>query len=311
MTVDKLKMHSPDLTQRNIDAIAELFPTVVTETVDADGNPVRAVDFDALRQELSDHVVEGPQERYQLDWPGKRAAAFAANAPIAKTLRPVREESVDFDTTKNLFIEGDNLDALKLLQESYLGKVKLIYIDPPYNTGNDFVYEDDFAESSADYLAALRPEVGDGRPPRREHRGQRPLPLRLAEHDVLATEAGARPVDRRRSHHRRDRRPRARESALAPRPCLRSGQLPCERRVAGRRQERRSIAHSWRSGLHADLCARRDKTLLVANDVRWSEPKRGYDLVMDAAAAAMGQVGTRSCTSNESLSGVVAVQARN
>lgn len=163
MTVDKLKMHSPDLTQRNINAIAELFPTVVTETVDADGQPARAVDFDALRQELSSHIVEGPQERYQLDWPGKRAAAFAANAPIAKTLRPVREESVDFDATKNLFIEGDNLDALKLLQESYLGKVKLIYIDPPYNTGNDFVYEDDFAESSADYLArsGQRSETGD------------------------------------------------------------------------------------------------------------------------------------------------------
>lgn len=156
-------MHSPDLTQRNIDVIAELFPTVVTETVDAAGNLVRAVDFDALRQELSDSVVEGPQERYQLDWPGKRAASFAANAPIAKTLRPVREDSVDFDTTRNLFIEGDNLDALKLLQESYLGKVKLIYIDPPYNTGNDFVYQDDFAESSADYLArsGQRSETGD------------------------------------------------------------------------------------------------------------------------------------------------------
>lgn len=152
MTVDKLKMHSPDLTQQNIDAIAELFPAVVTETLDADGIPVRAVDFDALRQELSDHLVEGPQERYQLDWPGKRAAALAANAPIAKTLRPVREESVNFDNTKNLLIEGDNLDALKLLQESYLGKVKLIYIDPPYNTGNDFVYDDDFAESSVEYL---------------------------------------------------------------------------------------------------------------------------------------------------------------
>lgn len=145
-------MHSPDLTQRNIDAIAELFPTVITETVDADGIPTRAVDFDALRQELSDHIVEGPQERYQLDWPGKRAAAFAANAPIAKTLRPVREESVDFDTTKNLFIEGDNLEALKLLQESYLGKVKLIYIDPPYNTGRDFIFRDDFAEASSAYL---------------------------------------------------------------------------------------------------------------------------------------------------------------
>ena len=146
-------MTSPDLTQASIDKIAELFPNVITESLDADGNPERAVDFDLLRQELSDHIVEGPQERYRLDWPGKRAAAFAANAPIAKTLRPVREESIDFDTTKNLFIEGDNLDALKLLQESYLGKVKLIYIDPPYNTGNDFVYNDDFAESSAEYLA--------------------------------------------------------------------------------------------------------------------------------------------------------------
>jgi adenine-specific DNA-methyltransferase len=146
-------MTSPDLTAANIDKIAELFPSVITETRDAEGNPVRSVDFDALRQELSDHVVEGPQERYQLDWPGKRAAAFAANAPIAKTLRPMRNESVDFDTTRNLFIEGDNLDALKLLQESYLGKVKLIYIDPPYNTGNDeFVYPDDYSEGADEHL---------------------------------------------------------------------------------------------------------------------------------------------------------------
>ena len=151
--MEKRALHSPDLTARNVERIAELFPQVITESRDAEGNVTLAVDFDLLRQELSDHVVEGPQERYQLDWPGKRAAAFAANAPIAKTLRPVREESVDFDTTRNLFIEGDNLEALKLLQESYLGKVKLIYIDPPYNTGNDFVYEDDFAESSAGYLA--------------------------------------------------------------------------------------------------------------------------------------------------------------
>ena len=136
----------------NINKIAELFPSVITESTDENGETKRAVDFDLLRQELSDHIVEGPQERYRLDWPGKRAAAFAANAPIAKTLRPVREESVDFDTTKNLFIEGDNLDALKLLQESYLGKVKLIYIDPPYNTGNDFIYDDDFAESADEYL---------------------------------------------------------------------------------------------------------------------------------------------------------------
>ncbi len=150
--MEKLRITSPDLTAANIGKIAELFPGVVTETLDAEGNPTWAIDFDLLRQELSDHVIEGPQERYQLDWPGKREALFAANAPIAKTLRPVREESVDFDTTKNLFIEGDNLDALKLLQESYLGKVKLIYIDPPYNTGKDFIYEDDFAETTSEYL---------------------------------------------------------------------------------------------------------------------------------------------------------------
>ena len=150
--MEKLRMTSPDLTEANLDKVAELFPAVITETLDAEGNPHRAVDFDLLRQELSDHIVDGPQERYRLDWPGKRAAAFAANAPIAKTLRPVREESVDFDTTKNLIIEGDNLDALKLLQESYLGKVKLIYIDPPYNTGHDFVYEDDFSTASTEYL---------------------------------------------------------------------------------------------------------------------------------------------------------------
>jgi adenine-specific DNA-methyltransferase len=154
--VEKLKMHSPDLVEANVAKIAELFPTVVTETVeDVDGEKVtkRAVDFDLLRQELSDHIVEGPQERYHLDWPGKRSAALTANAPIAKTLRPVREKSIDFDTTTNLFIEGDNLDALKLLQESYLGKVKLIYIDPPYNTGNDeFVYPDDYSEGADEHL---------------------------------------------------------------------------------------------------------------------------------------------------------------
>jgi adenine-specific DNA-methyltransferase len=161
--MEKRALHSPDLTARNVERIAELFPQVITESRDAEGNVTLAVDFDLLRQELSDHIVEGPQERYQLDWPGKRAAAFAANAPIAKTLRPVRGESVDFDTTRNIFIEGDNLEALRLLQESYLGKVKLIYIDPPYNTGNDFVYDDDFAESSVDFLkrSGQKSETGD------------------------------------------------------------------------------------------------------------------------------------------------------
>lgn len=148
----KLKMHSPDGTQDNLARLRELFPGCVTEADDGQGCLRLAVDFDQLRQELSDHIVEGPQERYHLNWPGKRQALLTANAPIAKTLRPCREESVNFDTTKNLFIEGDNLDALKLLQETYLGKVKMIYIDPPYNTGNDFIYEDDFAETSDEYL---------------------------------------------------------------------------------------------------------------------------------------------------------------
>ena len=150
--MDKLKMHSPNLTQDNIARIRDLFPGCVTEAKGEDGNVKLAVDFDQLRQELADSTVEGPQERYHLNWPGKREALLAANAPIAKTLRPVREESVDFDNTKNLFIEGDNLDALKLLQETYLGKVKMIYIDPPYNTGRDFVYDDDFAEDAESFL---------------------------------------------------------------------------------------------------------------------------------------------------------------
>ena len=150
--MQKLKMHSPDMTQEHIARIRELFPNCVTEARGKDGSLRLSVDFDLLRQELSDSIVEGPQERYHLDWPGKREAMLAANAPIAKALRPYREESVDFDTTKNLFIEGDNLDALKLLQETYLGKIKMIYLDPPYNTGNDFIYNDDFAETSEAYL---------------------------------------------------------------------------------------------------------------------------------------------------------------
>jgi adenine-specific DNA-methyltransferase len=150
--MDKLKMQSPDLTQDNIAKIRAMFPGCVTEAAGYDGKIRLAVDFDQLRQELSDSIVEGPQERYHLNWPGKREALIVANAPIAKTLRPALDESVDFDTTQNLFIEGDNLEALKLLQETYLGKVKMIYIDPPYNTGNDFVYEDDFSQSSAEFF---------------------------------------------------------------------------------------------------------------------------------------------------------------
>lgn len=156
--MDKLKMHSVNKVDENIKKIAELFPNTLTEVIKGyreDGTPIieHAIDFDVLRQELSDIIVEGPEERYQFTWPDKKKSILLANAPIAKTLRPCREESVDFDKTENLYIEGDNLDALKLLQETYLGKVKMIYIDPPYNTGNDFIYEDDFAQSADEYLA--------------------------------------------------------------------------------------------------------------------------------------------------------------
>ncbi|GGE79884.1 site-specific DNA-methyltransferase [Pseudoalteromonas gelatinilytica] len=150
--MDKLKMHSPDLSQENIEKIRSLFPNCVTEVSDESGNIKLAIDFDQLKQELSDYIIEGPQERYHLNWPGKRQALLTANAPIAKTLRPCREESVNFDSTENLFIEGDNLEALKILQETYLNKVNVIYIDPPYNTGNDFIYDDDFSESTDSYL---------------------------------------------------------------------------------------------------------------------------------------------------------------
>ncbi|MEC0140926.1 site-specific DNA-methyltransferase [Paenibacillus macerans] len=149
--MNKLKMKSVDLTQANIDKIAELFPNVITEARDEHGKIKRAVDFDLLKQELSDVLVEGEKERYQLTWPGKKQAILNANTPIEKTLRPVKEDSFDWDNTHNLYIEGDNLEVLKLLQESYLNKIKCIYIDPPYNTGKDFVYKDDFSMSGNEY----------------------------------------------------------------------------------------------------------------------------------------------------------------
>jgi len=160
--MDKMKMHSPNMTEENIARIREMFPGCVTEAKDESGKMKLAIDFDQLKQELSDSIVEGPQERYHLNWPGKREALLTANAPIAKTLRPCPEESVDFDTTKNLFIEGDNLDALKILQETYLGKVKMIYIDPPYNTGKDFVYQDNYAQNSAEFLKDSMQEDEEG-----------------------------------------------------------------------------------------------------------------------------------------------------
>lgn len=149
--MEKMKMHSPNLIEKNITKLADLFPNCVTESTGVDGALMKTVDFDLLRQELSCNLVEGVQERYHLDWPGKREALHIANAPIFKTLRPCLEESVDFDRTQNIFIEGDNLDALKLLQETYLDKVKVIYIDPPYNTGKDFIYSDNFTAEKEGY----------------------------------------------------------------------------------------------------------------------------------------------------------------
>ena len=174
MPSSNLKMHTPNLVDSNIERLAALFPNCVTEKpkTDEQGKVIRdmngevvlerGIDFELLKQELSHSVIDGSQERYRLDWVGKREAIVTANSPIAKTLRPCREESVDFETTGNLFIEGDNLEALKLLQESYLGKVKMIYIDPPYNTGNDFIYNDDFAADTAEFFERSGQVDGDG-----------------------------------------------------------------------------------------------------------------------------------------------------
>ena len=151
--MDKLRMQTANKADENFRKLAEMFPNAVTETINENGEAVRAIDKDVLMQEISCTVVDGNEERYQFTWPDKKKSVLLANAPINKTLRPCREERVDFDTTENLYIEGDNLEVLKLLQETYLGKIKMIYIDPPYNTGNDFVYEDDFAQSTDEYLA--------------------------------------------------------------------------------------------------------------------------------------------------------------
>ena len=168
--MDKLRMQTANKADDNFKKLAEMFPNAVTETINENGEVVRAIDKDVLMQEISCKVVDGNEERYQFTWPDKKKSVLLANAPINRTLRPVREDetvpsgadsegkpycstgSVDFDTTENLYIEGDNLEVLKLLQETYLGKIKMIYIDPPYNTGNDFVYEDDFAQNTDEYL---------------------------------------------------------------------------------------------------------------------------------------------------------------
>jgi len=160
--IEKLKMQTPNLTDKNIEQIAKLFPNVMTETGDENGNIKKAIDFDLLKQSLSDVLIDDENERYRLDWPGKKASLLKANTPITKTLRPCREESLNFDTTENLYIEGDNFEVLKILQESYLGKIKMIYIDPPYNTGSDFIYKDNFKVSKDDYEEEIGAVGDDG-----------------------------------------------------------------------------------------------------------------------------------------------------
>ncbi|WP_018611850.1 DNA methyltransferase [Segetibacter koreensis] len=167
--LDKLTLQSPDLVSENIQKIATLFPNCVTETANG-----KAIDFDQLRQELNPDIVESTKERYRLEWPGKREAIVTANLPTTKTLRPIKEESVDFDNTQNLYIEGDNLEVLKLLQESYLGKIKMIYIDPPYNTGNDFIYKDNFVQDKAqfEFDSGLKDEYNQRLVPNSESNGR-------------------------------------------------------------------------------------------------------------------------------------------
>ena len=160
--MEKLNIITAEMAEKNIEMLGQMFPNCLTEKKNDEGKIVKAIDFDKLRQELADSVVEGPEERYQFTWPDKRNAIRLANAPTTKTLRPCREESVDFDNTQNLYIEGDNLDVLKILRENYLGKVKMIYIDPPYNTGNDFVYNDDFSQTSSEYIAESGQFDSDG-----------------------------------------------------------------------------------------------------------------------------------------------------
>ena len=174
MKFEKARMSSLDMTQSNVELLAQLFPNVVTEIIDEEGKKEKAIDFDLLKLELSGFVTSEKQERYQMTWPDKKNAISLANKSVIATLRPLKNKSVDFDNTQNIYVEGDNLDVLKLLRETYLEKVKMIYIDPPYNTGNDFVYNDDFSQSEKSYLdnSGQYDEVGNKLVLNNESRGR-------------------------------------------------------------------------------------------------------------------------------------------
>jgi adenine-specific DNA-methyltransferase len=277
--MNKLKMHTPNLTQDNIARIQALFPGCVTEAKAEDGSVKLAVDFDQLRQELAESIVEGPQERYHLNWPGKSEALLNANAPIAKTLRPCRDESVNFDTTKHIFVEGDNLDALKMLQETYLGEVDLIYVDPPYNSGADWIYEDNFVESTIGYLANSSQTDATG--------------SRL----IANTEANG----RFHSNWLSMMYPRLKlaRNLLSERGVLIAAIDDHEHaslkhlldQVFGAENFLTNVVWQGRAkndarfgagGLDYMLVYGRDRNRLIQEDVRWKEPKSGYELVVAA-----------------------------
>ena len=272
--MDKLKMHSPNLMQDNIARIQELFPGCVTEAKGEDGGVKLAVDFDQLRQELADSIVEGPQERYHLNWPGKREALLAANAPIFKTLRPCRNDSVDFDTTKNLFIEGDNLDVLKLLQENYLGKVKMIYIDPPYNTGKDFIYKDSFesGQITHELSSGERSEEGERLVANPEGNGRfhsnwlTMIAPRIRLGKNLLTQDGAIFVSCDEGEH-----PRLR--LLMDEAFGQSNFVADMVWAAGRKNDSRlvSVSHEY------IVCYARDVEYLRAKQITWRQRKKGLD----------------------------------
>jgi adenine-specific DNA-methyltransferase len=277
--MDKLKMHSPNLTQDNIARIQALFPNCVTEARVEDGSVKLAVDFDQLRQELSGSIVEGPQERYHLNWPGKGEALLNANAPIAKTLRPCRDESVNFDTTKHIFVEGDNLDALKLLQETYLGQVDLIYVDPPYNSGADWIYEDNFVESTIGYLAnsSQTDAIGSRLIANTEANGRfhsnwlsMMYPrLKLARNLLSETGVLIAAID----DHEHASLKHLLDQVFGAENFLTN--VVWQGRA-------KNDARFGAGGLDYMLIYGRDRNSLIQADVRWKEPKSGYELVVAA-----------------------------
>ncbi len=272
-------MHSPNLTQDNIARIQALFPNCVTEARVEDGSVKLAVDFDQLRQELSGSIVEGPQERYHLNWPGKGEALLNANAPIAKTLRPCRDESVNFDTTKHIFVEGDNLDALKLLQETYLGQVDLIYVDPPYNSGADWIYEDNFVESTIGYLAnsSQTDAIGSRLIANTEANGRfhsnwlsMMYPrLKLARNLLSETGVLIAAID----DHEHASLKHLLDQVFGAENFLTN--VVWQGRA-------KNDARFGAGGLDYMLIYGRDRNSLIQADVRWKEPKSGYELVVAA-----------------------------